>query len=62
LHRHAHHISMKKGYKFESGKSNWTKYKYFLSMYKDVEAELVIAGLAVKFEKPIWMDEKGSWS
>jgi hypothetical protein len=28
-------------------------------MYEDVEEELVAAGLAVKLETPIWMDEKG---
>jgi hypothetical protein len=28
-------------------------------MYEDLEEELVAAGLAVKLEIPIWMDEKG---
>jgi hypothetical protein len=35
------------------------KYKYFNRMYKDVEEELVAAGLAVKLESPIWMDGNG---
>jgi hypothetical protein len=60
LRRNSERISTKRGRKFELDRSNWTKYRNFLSMYEDIEEELVQAGLAVKLDPPIWMDEKGS--
>jgi hypothetical protein len=61
LHRHANCVCTKKGRKFELDRSNWTKYRNFLSMYEDIEEELVDAGLGVKLPPPpIWMDEKGN--
>jgi hypothetical protein len=52
LRRHTERIRTKKGRKFKLDRSNWTKYRNFLTMYQDVEEELIEAGLAVKLDPP----------
>jgi hypothetical protein len=59
LQRHEDRISTKRGRKFELDQTNWTKYRHFLHMYEDVETEMIAVGLAIKFDTPVWLDEKG---
>jgi hypothetical protein len=60
LRRHSERICTKRGRKFELDRSNWTKYRNFRSMYEDIEEELIEAGLGVKLDPPVWMDENGN--
>jgi hypothetical protein len=60
LERNKQKIETKKGRKFELDRSNWTKYRYFKSMYEDIEKELVDAKVAVRLDEPVWMDANGN--
>ena len=58
--RNGHLICSKRGQKYELDRDKWTTYANFRQMYSHNYLELVDAGLAMKLDTPVWMDEKGT--
>ena len=58
--RNGHLICSKRGQKYELDRDKWTTYANFKQMYSHNYLELVDAGLAMKLDTPVWMDEKGT--
>jgi len=48
-----------RGHKYELDRSNWTTYQNFRQMYSCIEDALIECGVAIKLDKPVWMDSKG---
>jgi hypothetical protein len=59
MERNRIRLRSKRGRRFELNRAKWETYTNFLTMYEDIEAEMVDAGLATKLQYPIWMNEKG---
>jgi hypothetical protein len=60
LERNKDKLQTKKGRKFELDRSKWNKYRNFKRMYDDIEDEMIEAGVAIRLDEPVWMDDKGN--
>ena len=60
LKRHKTSIVSKRGQKYELNRQNWTTYANFVNMYTHTMSEMVDAGVAIKLDKPVWMDRLGN--
>ena len=59
MRRHGHRIVTKKGRKFTKDRSAWCHYSNFVKMYNLVYKAMESAGVAIRLDKPKWMNEKG---
>ncbi len=60
MKRNNHLIKEKKGVKFDSKRADWCTYQKFQLMYDEVYEIMVAAGIAAKFDDPVWFDKLGN--
>jgi hypothetical protein len=58
--RHRDHLVIKRGEKFASDRSEWSKYNYIAQMYDVIYQNMVDARIAVKLPLPVFMDPYGN--
>jgi hypothetical protein len=58
--RYYHLMVVKRGEKFASDRSEWSKYSYISQMYDVIYRNMVDAGIAVNLEEELWMDPSGN--
>ena len=56
--RNGQKLTTNKGRLFKLNRTNRTLYRHFCDMYVDIERHLVDAGVAIKLDKPTWMDKE----
>jgi hypothetical protein len=58
--RFNHLLVIKRGEKFASDRSEWSKYNYISQMYDVIYRNMVNARIAVDIQEPVWMDPDGN--
>ncbi len=59
MRQNKHLIGSKKAVKFDTKRAEWCTYPNIEEMYNEVYSHLVVSGLAVKHEEPLWRNEAG---
>jgi hypothetical protein len=55
--RYSHLLEKKKGQTFSKDCAEWSIYRNFAQMYDEVYDAMVVAGVAVKLDAPIWVNQ-----